>query len=137
MDETVRELLEGVELGRPLGADELNAALGNDSDRLPADYSELLQSANGVEGAVGNSYIQLWSVDQILILNDQYSTQQFCPGLLLIGSDGGGTGYGFLEIGGTPWYVAAPLVGLSPDAITKLSQSLTGFVGALSAGIDL
>jgi hypothetical protein len=70
-------------VGQPAG----DVAVG-----VPAAYLDLMSRSNGVEGFVGDQYLVLWPVEQLQELNDAYATAEFAPGLLLIGSDGGGTG---------------------------------------------
>ena len=66
------------------------------SVKLPHQYVEFLKLTNGAEGFVGNnSYAILWGIDELEHLNKGYKVQEYIPGLLMFGSDGGGEAYGF------------------------------------------
>lgn len=57
------------------------------------------------------------------------------PGLYLFGSDGAGTGYGFLPgPAGEIQFVEVPLIGMALDAIEVRGRSLADFVGSIGAG---
>jgi hypothetical protein len=62
---------------------------------LPEDYKEFLKQANGGEGFVGDAYVVLWRVEELLEMNKGYGVDEFAPGLFLFGSDGGGEGFAF------------------------------------------
>jgi len=48
-----------------------------------------------LEGWVGeNAYLQLWSSEEVPELNAGYCVDEFMPGVILIGSNGGGTAIG-------------------------------------------
>jgi hypothetical protein len=49
---------------------------------LPDDYREFLFEANGCQGPVGDAYLQLWSVQEIVALNESYAVAEFVPGSL-------------------------------------------------------
>lgn len=94
---------------------------------LPAAYIELVTRSNGVEGFWGNNYLLLWPVEQLSELNEAYSVAEFVPGLLLIGSNGGETGYAF-DIRHEPMSVKeVPLIGMSHEAARTLASSFKGF----------
>ena len=51
--------------------------------------------SNGFHGEIGNSYIDIWPLNKLKEINNEYCVGEFAPGLLLIGSDGGGMAYGY------------------------------------------
>jgi hypothetical protein len=61
----------------------------------PLDFTAALEFTNGGEGFVGQAYFRLYSVEEMLTLNAAYQVQQFAPGLVIIGSNGGGEAFGF------------------------------------------
>lgn len=64
--------------------------------RLPADYKTFLTWSNGGEGNVGQNYISLWKIEDIVTLNNDYQIQKYLTkDFLAIGTDGGGVCYGF------------------------------------------
>jgi hypothetical protein len=99
---------------------------------LPDDYREFLNRySDGGEGRVGDSYLVLWSVADLQELNDAYSVAEFAPGLVLIGTDGGGEGIGFDTRRTTPPVVSVPLVGMSLNDARVLARSFTEFLQKL------
>jgi hypothetical protein len=62
--------------------------------RLPDDYSEFLRRNNGGSGFVGANYVD-WGIDKLIEYNRGYSVDEYAPGLLLFGSDGGGEALAF------------------------------------------
>ncbi len=63
--------------------------------KLPRDYVEFLFQSNGAEGFVGKSYLVLWRIEDLARNNEAIQVNDFTPGLLLFGGDGGGEVYGF------------------------------------------
>ena len=57
---------------------------------LPESYIEFLKFSNGIEGSVSNgSYLRLWKAEELDELNKGYEAEEFIPGMLLVGTDGG------------------------------------------------
>jgi len=52
---------------------------------------------------------------------------EFLPGVTLIGTDGGGTGYGLRFYEGRSEYVSTPLIGMDLVEIEKLGNDLEEF----------
>lgn len=95
---------------------------------LPEDYVACLTLCNGGEGFVGNSYLILWSVDEILPFNRDYEVSSFCPELLLFGSNGGGEAYAF-DRRNVPWRVVqVPFIGMDYADCDDMGSSFTEFV---------
>lgn len=100
--------------------------------RLPDDYRALLRSSNGAEGFVAaDVYVMLWSTGELVELNEAYAVSEFAPGLVLVGTNGGDTGYGFIEARGSAQYVRVPLIGLSIHAAEPIGQSMAALLGRL------
>ena len=96
---------------------------------LPEDYRGFLRRSNGAEGFVGpDAYVMLWSTRELVELNEAYAVSEFAPGLVLVGTNGSDTGYGFIEMGGVPRYVRVPLIGLSVEAAEPIGQALGGLL---------
>lgn len=60
-----------------------------------ADFLKVLQFTNGGEGFIRHSYFHLYSLDEMLSLNQAYQVSTFAPGLIIFGSNGGGDAFGF------------------------------------------
>lgn len=99
---------------------------------LPADYVDFLRKSNGGEGFIGeNAYLILWPVEQLLEMNSAYQTQEYAPGLLLIGSDGGGEAIAFDTNSPEFPVVSVPFVGMDRSLIRFVSPNFGGVFEAL------
>jgi hypothetical protein len=45
---------------------------------------------NGGEGSVGDTYVILWRIEELIEMSKAYDVAEYAPGLFLFGSDGGG-----------------------------------------------
>lgn len=95
---------------------------------LPDDYRDVLKTVNGGEGAVGEqSYLILWAAEELVEHNRGYKPDpHYAPDLTFIGTDGGNEVFAIRA--GDGQYVAAPLIGMSEDAVKDLGATFTEFV---------
>lgn len=101
---------------------------------LPEDYKALLLESDGLEGFISDDvYISLWRASELPNLNSAYAVSEFVPGVTLLGTDGGDTGYGFRKDGEQIEYVSVPLVGMGPSAIAVIGTSLTELLERLES----
>ena len=108
---------------------EASSALGRE---LPSDYVGFLRFTNGGEGMIGDTYVILWKAEELAELNDSYGVDEYAPGLLLIGSDGGGDAFAY-DTRTTPWpIVRVPFVGMDLQSVEIVGPSFAGFLEALS-----
>jgi len=100
--------------------------------KLPTSYTEFLRRTNGAEGFIGkNAYVMLWGIDDLLSKNEAYKVNEYAPGLLIFGSDGGGEAYGF-DTRMPQWsIVQVPFVGMEWKVARFLAASFDAFLGAL------
>jgi hypothetical protein len=100
--------------------------------RLPVDYAEFLSQCNGGEGFVGsNAYLILWRVEELLPHNAAYEVNEYAPGLLVFGSDGGGEALAFdTAAQGFP-VVTVPFVGMERTLARTVALSFDGFLVAM------
>jgi len=97
---------------------------------MPNDYREVLQRRNGTEGPVGSEqYVMLWPVESLDEFNQGYAVQEYVPGVFLIGTDGGNTGFGVTAEG---LYVSVPLIGMDPKYVEVLGASFEEFLERLA-----
>jgi len=95
VDEITRQLLSVLRITD--GADEqrISKLLAYVGLELPDDYLDFLRYSDGVEGAIGPIYwLALWSIEQLIELNEAYSSSKHAPGLILIGSSLSVTAFG-------------------------------------------
>lgn len=77
---------------------------------LPDEYKQFLQHTNGGEGPIGReSYLQLWRIDDVAAWNADYQVNEFAPGIVLFGSDGGGTAFAF-DYRAQPQVISIPFI---------------------------
>ncbi len=100
--------------------------------RLPEDYANFLQQSNGGEGFVGNAYIILWRVDDLLEMNRSYQVADHAPGLFLFGSDGGCEAFAFDTRTDSKPIVSVPFVGMELTLARSLGSNFKAFLEELS-----
>lgn len=99
--------------------------------KFPDDYIEFMLYSNGAEGFVGESYLAIWRLEEIVPLNDGYMVDKFVPGLILFGSDGGGEAYAFDTRFTPTQYVEIPYIGMSFETKKFLGISFLEFLNLL------
>jgi hypothetical protein len=119
----VEELLKACEKG---------AAAESVPAIVPSGHAELLKHYDGIEGFVADEhYLIIWRAREIEELNVAYSVARYLPGVVLIGTDGGDTGFGVDADGA---YVSVPLIGMSPKEAKTLGTSFDAFLEHVASG---
>lgn len=109
------------------------AALGIE---FPSDYKTFLSWSNGGEGQIGNIYFSFWSADEIKELNEDYQISKYLPGIVGIGTDGGGQCYAldYRMYPENPPLIQCPLGDLDFSSIVDLGSTFRdGIEGAVSS----
>jgi hypothetical protein len=91
----IEELLKGWHLNAGATAEDLRNVEVSLEHLLPFAYENFLRMHNGGEGFIGDNYLILWRSEELSKFNREYEVDQYAPGLLLFGSNGGGEGYAF------------------------------------------
>ena len=91
----MKKLIEGMELNPPTSRSALTEVETRLGIKLPDQYISFMMESNGAEGNIGSSYLAIWTAEQITQLNKDYAVNDFTPGLVYFGSDGGGMAYAF------------------------------------------
>ncbi len=117
------------------------SALSAVREALPAtigdDYFAFLATANGGEGFIGDSYVVIYSTDDVLALNRAYEVHRFAPGLVLFGSNGGGEAFAFDSHSQAASVVQVPFIPLRAQLAEPLGNSFSSFLeGLLAAQVD-
>lgn len=99
--------------------------------RLPKDYAQFLQEADGGEGFIGRSYVILWRVSELLEMNRAYQVEEFAPGLFLFGSDGGGEAFAFDTRIEVKPIVSVPFVGMELQLARPMGGNFKAFLEEL------
>ena len=53
-----------------------------------------MKKHNGGEGDIGETWLILYPLEELQEINDDYEIEEFLPGHIIIGSNGGGELYG-------------------------------------------
>ena len=80
--------------------------------KFPTDYKDFLFFSNGLEGNTGDSYIVIWSIEELIELNEAYKVKDFISNLIIFGSDGAEDAYGFDISGVNCKIVRLPFIGM-------------------------
>jgi hypothetical protein len=88
------EYLSEVDLEQPATQTELEK-IREMADRLPTDFFEFLKMSNGAEGWVGEQYLGLYSIKELIENQIAYEVDKYLPGMFLFGTNGGGEAYLF------------------------------------------
>jgi hypothetical protein len=119
---------EGFRLNPPATAEEIAEAEEALNGAFPNEYRDFLRRASGGEGPLGDeSYLILWSAAELAEHNKGYKVDpEYAPDLVLIGTDGGNEVFAIRPADGA--FVAAPLIGMSPEAVRKRGSTMQEFV---------
>ncbi|WP_425313289.1 SMI1/KNR4 family protein [Paenibacillus mangrovi] len=81
----LNHLINGLDLNPPIN---MNLVIETESElgvKFPSDYKEFIVQCNGAEETVGNAYVQLWAIDELVGLNEGYAVKEFADGLVIFG----------------------------------------------------
>jgi len=127
--ESMLELLAGCTMRTGATESQIASLQRWAATELPSPYLDLLGKTNGVEGFVmDNSYLILWPAEDVRKNNEGYSVDEFAPGLMLIGSNGGVTAYGFDTRRRTGEIIEVPFIGMSLDEVRAAGKDLEDFL---------
>jgi len=106
------------------------------SFRLPSDYKAFLQNYYGFEGSIGQEYLRLWNVDEILESNKGYNIFDYLTNTIGIGGNCGGE-FIAIEITDSENYriVLSPFIDLDKQYHIEIGKSFTDFLVRLENGI--
>jgi hypothetical protein len=132
----IAHLIEG--LSKRAAATEAQVAAAEQffAGKLPLDYIQFLQIANGGEGFIGEEYVVLWGVEELVDLNRGYEVEQSAPGLLVFGSNGGGEAFGFDTCSPDRPVVQIPFIGMNWEDAWSKGNSFSNFLRQLRKGIQ-
>lgn len=92
---------------------------------LPSDYRDLLDLFDGGEGYLGESFIRIYSIEQVLYLDANCGVQDWCPGHLIIGSNGAGAAFLLAPDGGV---VELPFIPMLLGDAERRADSVARFL---------
>jgi hypothetical protein len=126
------DMLRGFRANDPVSEDALAEFSKASTFQLPGDYLEFLRQMNGGEGFVGEPFIRLYTVEELLAMNLGYKFPEFFPGFFLLGTDGGGEAYAFRTSENNAIY-QVPFIG-GPEHAVKLAASFGDCMEQLANG---
>lgn len=98
---------------------------------LPRDYLAVITEFGGREGFLGETYLRLYQLNELLALNLAYDVPALLPEVIVFGSDGGGNAFAFPV--GEPAVLMIPFVPLMADAAEHQAASFTEFIVSSAA----
>ncbi|HIP39182.1 MAG TPA: SMI1/KNR4 family protein [Desulfocapsa sulfexigens] len=138
MSNSFEKYIKDLELNDPAPNEEITKAEKKLRVSLPFSYKEFLKFSNGAEGDIGKeNYLMLWKVEELAELNEAYGVDEFADGLLLIGSDGGDTAFGFDKRTPTMRIITVPFMGMSLDEVQIIGEDFEVLLKGLYDGIDI
>lgn len=125
-------LLKDAVLNPPASEEAIRTAAAALGIALPADYVDFLRRHNGGEGFAGEHCVVLFKAEELKPFNDGYEVDEYAPGLVLFGSNGGGEGYAFDTRDGAMSVVRVPFIGMELRYATPIGESFTDMLVRLS-----
>lgn len=133
MNHKLFQLINRLSLNPPVEEKNINKVEDELDIRFPCEYVDLMTFTNGAEGIVGvTSYITIWKIENIIQYNKGYAVEEFAPGLLIFGSDGGDTAYAFDTRDKSMHIFEVPFIGMDIEEITYIGNSFIEFFEYLS-----
>lgn len=111
--------------------DEVQKSLGIN---LPEQYANFMSLSNGYEGLIGNSYVAIWKIEDLVGLNEGYAVKEFAPHLIIFGSDGGGEAFAF-DITKEMQIVNTPFIGLGLEDEKVIAKVFDEFIEKIYYGL--
>ena len=87
---------------------------------LPKQYLEFMKKHNGGQGDIGETWLELFTLEDLQEINDDYCIEDFLPDHIIIGSNGNGELYGIDSDG---VYFNVPAL-MDEDDVTVLGDDI-------------
>jgi hypothetical protein len=129
------DLSQGLMRTGPSPAEDLSA-LGTWLGRpVPADLRRFYEVGGGAEGFLprSESYVALWEPSVLRKYNELGGFSEFAPGLVVIGTDGGGEAFGVDLRDWAVAYVVVPLIGISWERADRVGETLEELLTSLQS----
>lgn len=102
---------------------------------LPLDYKKYIQHYIGFEKNIGQQFIRLWDLNELLEANADYGIFESLPNTLGIGGNGGGEFIAIEMLGMNDYrIVLSPYIDLDKDYHIEIGDSFTDFLVRLDSG---
>jgi hypothetical protein len=131
MSSDMDKLLENLNQNPPASTNVLEETEKKLGFKLPAEYVEFLKKSNGGEGFIGDEYVILWRIEELISMNCSYEVEKDVPGFLIFGSNGGGEAFG-LDTRTPQWsIVKIPFVGMDWKSAEPMGLTFKAFLECL------
>jgi hypothetical protein len=100
-------------------------------DALPSDYKAVAAEFGGREGFLGQTYLRLYRLNELVALNVAYHVPKLLPKLIVFGSNGCGEAFGFAL--GAPAVIQVPFLPLCAEQAGRHSESFGEFIADLAS----
>ena len=85
-----------------------------------------MEQHNGYNGMINKEYYNIWKLEDIISMNNNYQVQEFFPNLIYFGSNGGGEAFAF-DKSNNMCIVSIPFVGTEEDKIV-IANNFNDFI---------
>lgn len=100
---------------------------------LPGQYKEFMAARDGGEGFVGDNYLVVWRIGELIEFNKDYQVAEFAPGLVLFGTDGGGEAFAFDTREGEGMQIrVVPQIGMEFRCAKAVARTFGEFIERLA-----
>jgi len=115
----------------------IDAAENRLGQQFPDDYRTFLKSENGLARWFGDVYLSLYTIEQVVELNEIHEHLAYQPELIHIGSDGGGEAIAFDFRQDPPSVILVNLVSTDWSEAILQAESFTEFMDQRRLGEEL
>jgi len=115
----------------------IEAAENRLRQRFPDDYRTFLKSESRLDQWFGDVYLSLYTVEQVVELNEIHGHLSYQPELIHIGSDGGGEAIAFDFRRSPPTVILVNLVSTDWSEAILQADSFTEFMDQRRRGEEL
>ncbi len=129
---SIQDVLKDGQLNEGASSEAIQAVVAALGQSLPSDYLQFIGEHDGGEGFIGDSYLILWRSGELATFNREYEVEQYAPGIVLFGSDGGGEGYGFDTREATMPIVRIPFIGMDLRYATRVAENFNDLLFQLA-----
>ena len=103
-------------------------------EMLPRDYLAVVGDFGGREGFLGDTYLRLYRLQELIALNHAYDVPSLLPEVIVFGSNGSGEGFAFPV--GEQSVIQVPFLPLGAEHAARVATSFAEFVLALGASAE-
>ena len=124
----IKELIKTIEFNPAVNDEDIANFESESGLKLPKEYKDFMKLTNGGEGPIGDfSYVQFWSLEELINLNEEYKVEELFPDTFIFGSDGGDEAYAFDTNSKPMKIVQFPFISM-PEEIEVIANTFDEFI---------